>query len=121
VQERRVRSLADAVALLTAARAAQQVAVLWARSDEEGGLWLLAVLDAARQRVEDVAAMPALACGDRAGDAAAALRAGIRRLEFQGSDEMAAKLVELGADLAACPPELPDASGVPEPAPDRGG
>jgi hypothetical protein len=117
VREKRIRSLAEAVALLTEAQAAGAVAVPWAASDEEGGLWLLAVLAAARDAVPGAAAIPALACGDRAGDATAALRAGIRRLAFNGSAAIAAKLTALGADLAELPPE----PGVSGPTPRRGG
>jgi hypothetical protein len=67
--------------------------------------------------VPGATAIPALACGNRAGDATAALRAGIRRLAFDGSAAIAAKLTALGADLA----ELPPGPGVPGPSARRGG
>ncbi|GIL40180.1 hypothetical protein [Roseiterribacter gracilis] len=106
MRERRIRSLADAIELLTETHAARETAVLWAASDEEGGLWLTAVLDAARSAVPGADGRVALSCGDRAGDAMAALRAGIRRIAFTGSDEVAAKLTALGAELAELPPDF---------------
>jgi hypothetical protein len=121
VREKRIRSLAEAVALLAQAQAAGEIAVLWAASDEEGGLWLLSVLAEARGAVPGATAIPALACGDRAGDAMAALRAGIRRLAFDGSAVIAAKLTALGAELAQLPAELRRGPGVPGPTHRRGG
>jgi hypothetical protein len=106
VRERRIRSLAEAIALLTEALAANDVAVLWAASDEEGGLWLSSVLAAARDAVPGATAIPALACGDRGGDAMAALRAGIRRIAFAGTAPVVAKLTALGAELAELPPDF---------------
>jgi acyl-CoA reductase-like NAD-dependent aldehyde dehydrogenase len=117
VRERRIRSLAEAIEFLRAAQAANEPAVLWAASDAEGGLWLTALLDQARAAVPGAAATAALACGDRAGDAMAALRAGIRRIGFTGSAAVAAKLAALGAELAELPPD----PGVPGATDRRGG
>jgi hypothetical protein len=113
VRERRIRSLDQAIELLAQAQAANDIAVLWAASDEEGGLWLSSVLAAARNAVPGATALAALSCGDRAGDAMAALRAGIRRIAFTGTAEVAAKLAALGAELADCPAELPGQLSVP--------
>lgn len=117
MHERRIRNLDQAVALLRQAQAADATAVLWTASDEEGGQWLTALVAAACERVPGARAVPALACGDRAGDALAALRAGIRRIAFDGPGEIAAKLTALGLELAELPPD----PGVPGPSLRRGG
>ncbi len=104
-------SLDQAVA---AARAAQQcgrpIALLSARdaAAAAGPGWFAEVVAAAHDAAPGADLQPVLDCGDRAGDAMAAIRAGVTVLRFDGPDETARKLEQMGAVLTDEPSAVLD-------------
>jgi len=64
------------------------------------GFWK-ALQDKADGEFADVAFTLALDCADRAGDAMAALRAGVRSIVFAGADQVAAKLRDMAGQMGA--------------------
>jgi hypothetical protein len=64
------------------------------------GLWK-ALQDKADSEFPDVRFTLALDCAQRAGDAMAALRAGVRAIVFTGPDDVAAKLRDIAGQLGA--------------------
>jgi hypothetical protein len=66
-----------------------------------GPLWFKALIDAARKAHPEVAFDAVLDCGEEAGSALAALRAGIARVGFCGPTEVAARLRAIAEALGA--------------------
>ncbi len=64
------------------------------------GFWK-ALQDKAEGEFPDVSFTLALDCADRAGDAMAALRAGVRSIVFSGRDDVAAKLRDMAGQSGA--------------------
>ena len=64
------------------------------------GFWK-ALQDKADAEFADVSFTLALDCADRAGDAMAALRAGVRHLIFTGRQDVTAKLRDMAGQLGA--------------------
>ncbi len=64
------------------------------------GFWK-ALQDKAEAEFPDLTFTLALDCADRAGDAMAALRAGVRTIVFSGPEEVAAKLRDMAGQLGA--------------------
>ncbi|MEO8559384.1 MAG: hypothetical protein ABI439_10000 [Rhodospirillales bacterium] len=64
------------------------------------GLWK-ALQDKAQAEFPDVSFTLALDCADRAGDAMAALRAGVRAIVFTGRADVAAKFRDMAGQLGA--------------------
>jgi hypothetical protein len=64
------------------------------------GFWR-ALQDKADAEYADVSFTLALDCADRAGDAMAALRAGVRHLIFSGRQDVTAKLRDMAGQLGA--------------------
>jgi hypothetical protein len=93
------------VAAANLAASVNRPLVLWGDSAVHGATWLQALLGQVRAAVPAADVEAALDCGDRAGDALAALRTGIVRLGWSGSHEVAAKLQALGAVLVDVPAE----------------
>lgn len=91
--------------------------MLWADSAVHGGLWLQAVIRQVQAAVPGARIEAALDCGDRGGDALAALRSGITRLGWSGDAAVGGKLRALGAELQAIP-QISGAAAAP--GPDRG-
>lgn len=92
----RVHGAADARAALAAA-AALGVPVALVADAAAGGLWLRRVLDDAHAAVPGAEACGVLDCGDRAGDAQAALAAGVDAVLFTGPPAVAARLADVAA------------------------
>lgn len=66
-----------------------------------GASWFAALIAAGKAEFPDVALTPILDCGDRAGDALAALGLGLRHLVFTGHAEAAARLARIAAESGA--------------------
>ncbi|HYH23429.1 MAG TPA: hypothetical protein VD995_32840 [Azospirillum sp.] len=104
----RVHGAADARAALAAAMDLG-VPVALVADAAAGGLWLRTVLEDARAAVPEAVACAVLDCGDRAGDAQAALAAGVDAVLFTGPPAVAARLADIAAQKgAALLTELPE-------------
>src|SRR3954469_16981665 len=93
-----VHSLAHAVAALQAAAEAGRPVLLLSAVDaglSSGAGWWRQVIAAARDSVPAVQAAALLDCGDDAGAAQAALRAGVEAIVFSGPVEVAERLADI--------------------------
>ncbi len=107
----RVHSLDQAVAAARAAEGCSQpIALLSARdaAAAAGPGWFAEVAAAARDAAPGADLRPILDCGDRAGDAMAAIRSGVTQLCFHGSNDIARKLEQMGAVLTDEPGDVLD-------------
>jgi hypothetical protein len=99
-----VHSPGDARAALAAARALK-VPVTLASAAAAGGyagpLWFKALIEAARADFPEVEINAVLDCAGEAGTTLAALRHGIRRVRFTGTDTACAPLREIAEQLGA--------------------
>jgi hypothetical protein len=99
-----VHSLAEARAAVAAA-AALDVPVTLESAAGAGGyagpLWFKALVDAAQAAHPEAAVSALLDCGDEAGTALGALRAGIARVRYSGPAETRARLAAIAAALGA--------------------
>jgi hypothetical protein len=107
-----VHSLIHAVAALTAAAEASLPIVLLSASDAgiyAGPGWFKAMIDAANQAVPSAKFTALLDCGDDAGAAQGALRAGIEAIVFTGRPAVAERLAAIadrqGARLLTARPQ----------------
>ena len=107
-----VHSLPHAVAALTAA--AEQTRTIVLASAPDAGIyagpgWFGALLATAREAVPEAKATAFLDCGDDAGAAMGAIRAGIEGVVFTGRADVAARLADIagqrGAMLLTARPE----------------
>ena len=95
-----IHSLTQAVAALSAAAEAGRAIVL--ASAPEAGIsagsgWFREVVQAAREAVPPARFRALLDCGDDAGAAMAAIRAGIEAIVFNGRTDVAARLADVAA------------------------
>ncbi len=96
-----VHSLAHAVAVLREAAAAGRAVVLASAPGAgiyAGPGWFGAVAEAARAAVPEAEFSALLDCGDDAGAAMAAIRAGIGAVVFTGRTDVAERLTEIAAE-----------------------
>lgn len=117
-----VHTLAHAVAALRAARAEGIEAEIWSApvaSAYLGAGYFAALEQTARRRAPRARARFVLDCGDRAGDAMAALRAGVNDVCFTGPPAVRRKLADLaqqgGARVVARRPRAVDLLGAAQP------
>lgn len=118
-----VHTLAHAVAALRATRATGAVADIWSgpvASAYLGAAYFAALERAARRRAPRGRARFVLDCGDRAGDALAALRSGVKAVCFAGPPGVRRKLADLARQsgarvLARRPRRALDLLGVVDP------
>jgi hypothetical protein len=111
-----IHSLAHAVAALEAGAAADRDIVLLSAEDAgiySGAGWFKAVVEAARNTVPAARFSEILDCGDQAGAAQAALRAGIATVIFTGRSDVAERLAAIAEQqgsrlLTARPPHVLD-------------
>ena len=99
-----VHSLADAVAALRAARALGVPVVLRsapAAAGYAGPAWFRELAAAATEAFPDVAFVASLDCGAAAGDALAALRAGVTTIRFRGARPVRDKIVAIARRCGA--------------------
>ena len=99
-----VHSLAEACAALAAARAVGRVVTL-ASAPGAGGYagagWFRALVECAAGEVPGAGGDAILDCAAEAGTVLAALRAGMKRLRFTGSEAAASRLAEIAAAQGA--------------------
>ncbi|CAO3420597.1 hypothetical protein [Azospirillum endophyticum] len=105
-----VRSLGDALAAAAAAASAGVGLALMA-PPAGGALWLLGLMERARQAHPGLEVTGLLDCGDRAGEAQGALTAGVPHLLFTGHPEAVKRLAVIAGNggatlLTACPQSL---------------
>ena len=101
-----IHSLAQAVAALRAAKAIGVPVTLASAPDaalQTGPAWFKEVIATAIEAQPGVAVTSILDCGDAPATVMAALRLGITRLRFAGSDAVRAKLQAMGAEFASAP------------------
>jgi hypothetical protein len=99
-----IHSLAQAVAALSAAAEAGRPGVIASAPDAgiyAGPGWFREVLHGAHEAVPMAQFSSLFDCGDDAGAAMAALRAGLEAILFTGRDDMAARLVDIAAQAGA--------------------
>jgi len=99
-----VHSLAHAIAALNTAAEQGRAVVLASAPDAgiyAGPGWFGALLAAAREAVPGAQATALLDCGDDAGAAQAAIRAGIEGIVFTGRAEIAARLADVAGQRGA--------------------
>ena len=99
-----VHSLAQAVAVLAAAAAAGRPVALLSAPDAglyAGPGWWREVIAAARAAVPAAECAAILDCGDDAGAAQAAIRAGIEAIVFTGRADVAARLADIAGQQGA--------------------
>ena len=99
-----IHSLPHAVAALTAAAEAGRPVVLASAPDAgiyAGPGWFREVLRAAREAVPTALFGALLDCGDDAGAAMAAIRAGVEAIVFTGRAGVAARLADIAAQSGA--------------------
>src|ERR1700722_5583548 len=95
-----IHSLAQAVAALSAAAEAGRPVVIASAPDAgiyAGPGWFREVLHGAHEAVPMAQFSSLFDCGEDAGAARAALRAGLEAILFTGRDDMAARLVDIAA------------------------
>jgi hypothetical protein len=99
-----IHSLDHARAALAAAAAAG-VPVTLASAEGAGGyagpLWFKALVETALSEHPGMAAVCVLDCADEAGTTLGALRAGLKRVRFTGTDEVRQRLAAIAAQLGA--------------------
>jgi hypothetical protein len=101
-----VHSLDHALAAFAAADAAKIPLTLTSAhgaASQSGPAWFKALIEAAMAAYPAVVATAILDCGDEPGAVMAALRLGLSRLRFGGSEILRAKLAGMGADFVAEP------------------
>jgi hypothetical protein len=101
-----VHSLDHALAAFAAADAAKvplTLASARGAAAQAGPAWFKALIEAARAAYPGVVATAILDCGDEPGMVMAALRLGLTRLRFGGSEPLRAKLTAMGAAFVAEP------------------
>ncbi len=101
-----VHSLDHAVAALAAAAALDTPVTLISAAGaafQAGPAWFKALITEATALHPKIEVTAILDCGDEAGMAMAALRAGINHLRFDGSPEIHGKLAAMGAVLVESP------------------
>jgi len=99
-----IHSLLHAVAALTAAVEAGRPVVLASLPDAgiyAGPSWFREVLRAAQEAVPEAQFSTLLDCGDDAGAAMAAIRAGVEAIVFTGRADVAAQLADIAAQRGA--------------------
>jgi delta 1-pyrroline-5-carboxylate dehydrogenase len=99
-----IHSLAHAVAALTAAAKASRPIVLASAPDAgiyAGPGWFGALLHSAREAVPATQFEALLNCGDDAGAAMAAIRAGVPTVVFTGRTDVAARLADIAGQAGA--------------------
>src|SRR5712691_6976217 len=99
-----VHSLAHAVAALSAAAKAARSITLASAPDAgiyAGPGWFGALIAAAREAVPAAQSTALLDCGDDAGAAQAAIRAGIEAVVFTGRADVAARLADIAEQRGA--------------------
>ncbi len=102
----RAHGLAHARAAADVAAACGRRLVLLSPADAAaaaGPSWFRALVDRVRAEHPGLDVTEVLDCGDRAGDAMAAVRLGVRRISFDGDAETVARLVDMGAEVVAPP------------------
>ena len=95
-----VHSLVHALAALSAAAEASRAIVLASPPNAgiyAGPAWFREVMQAARQAVPEARFTAILDCGEYAGGAMAAIRAGIAAIVFTGRADIAARLADIAA------------------------
>jgi hypothetical protein len=95
-----VHSLAHAIAALSAAAEAGREVILASAPDAgiyAGPGWFKALIDAAREAVPTAGFSALLDCGDDAGAAQGAIRAGIDGIVFTGREDVAERLAAIAA------------------------
>jgi DNA-binding NarL/FixJ family response regulator len=95
-----VHSLTNAVAALSAAVAAERAITLLSAPDAgiyAGPGWFKALVDAARAAVPAARFSAVLDCGDDAGAAQGAIRAGVEAVVFTGRTDVAERLAAIAA------------------------
>ncbi|HLJ20554.1 MAG TPA: hypothetical protein VKU84_10160 [Stellaceae bacterium] len=118
-----VHSLAHAHAALAAARALGMPVTLASAAGAggyAGPLWFKSLIEAARADFPDVEVTAVLDCGIEAGTTLAALRHGIKRVRFTGSETALSPIRDIAAQLGAeietgNPPDALDLLDQPEP------
>ena len=99
-----IHSLAHAVAALSAAAEAGRSITLASAPDAgiyAGPGWFGTLMSAAREAVPAAQSAALLDCGDDAGSAQAALRAGIEGIIFTGRADVALRLADIAAQAGA--------------------
>jgi hypothetical protein len=99
-----VHSLAHAVAALSAAAEAGRAVTLASAPDAGiygGPGWFREIIAAAREAVPGARCVVLLDCGDDAGAAQAAIRAGIENVVFTGRADIAARLADIARGKGA--------------------
>jgi predicted amidohydrolase YtcJ len=99
-----VHSLAHAVAALSAAAEMARLIVIASAPDAgiyAGPGWFGALIAAAREAMPAARAAALLDCGDDAGAAQAAIRAGIEGIVFTGRADVAARLADIAGQRGA--------------------
>lgn len=99
-----VHTAAQAMAALRAAVRAGRPVVLASPPDASASMgpgMFRAVIVAAREAEPDARALAVLDCGERPGDAMAALREGIEAVCFRGEPDLAAKLADIAEQSGA--------------------
>jgi hypothetical protein len=115
-----IHALAHAVAALTAAAEANRAIILLSAPDAglyTGAGWFAALTAAAHAAIPAARATAMLDCGDDAGAAQSAIRAGIENIIFNGRSDVAARLADIGKQqgarvLTQRPPVLLDLQGA---------
>lgn len=95
-----IRGLDDALSAAAAAGSAGTPLVLMA-PPAAGALWLHRVVERVRGAHPELEVIGLLDCGDRAGEAQAALAAGLRLVLFTGSPDLADRLAAIAAARGA--------------------
>jgi hypothetical protein len=122
-----IHSLAHAVAALTAADEAGHSIILLSAADAglyAGPGWWRALIEAARGAMPGARCMALLDCGDDAGAAQGAIRAGIEAIVFTGRADVAERLADISGQRGAAilterPSATLDLSGLFFAEPDR--
>ena len=99
-----VHSLAQAVAALSVAAEAGRAMVLASSPDAgiyAGPTWFREIMQAAREAVPEARFTAILDCGEDAGAAMAAIRAGVQAIVFAGQADVAARLGDIAAQAGA--------------------
>lgn len=97
----RIHGLADALAAVEAAQSLDRPSLALVAGGYGGASWLLGIAARATAEHPGVAIIPVLDCGDRAGEAQAALAAGMRHILFTGPAEAERRLTAIAAGLGA--------------------
>jgi hypothetical protein len=113
-----IHSLEHALAACAAAadlKVPLQLASARGAALQTGPMWFKAVIEQAMAAHPDLALTAILDCGDQPGAVMAALRAGLTRLRFAGSETIRAKLAGMGAEFVPAAASTLDLLDVREP------